>query len=507
VPGSVSNALAEPGKPMEPALRRDMEQSLGHDFSQVRVHADGMAGQSARDLNARAYTLGHDVVFGSSAFQPETREGRRLIAHELTHVVQQTGGTAGDGSGQANAIMRQPAGQPPAGEQKTAEDGVPAWVVSIMGDPHLGLTTKLKAMAMGVGLVDFEPKSEAELLKDKASEPAGEAEGGKHGLSSDEAGTELKEQFTRNRAVDMAKSKMGADWHAPKDSAALKTAKGLHGGDPQDVRSQALTAGMEWAYEHQEQLKKLKEEAMSRHKKSKSPGDLKTAEAAGDLLGSLGSSLGKPVGDLQVSLPNGSAAEAAWKALGSEKAKKSLEKVGFPLAWFTTCVTLINPVAEAAGVDTKKWSSLEMFDKRKKERFQEAQESKAWVPAESKVQPKPGDIIIFVTYQKGQKGAVEKSISKAFFQHVAVLIEPVTKNEDGTERWVTADGGKGSSHKGEDKTGTTERRYNPATQQFITGTQTNLQEAAEGGRYLLGFWNITRLPMRADTPAKTGATY
>ena len=78
---------------------------------------------------------------------------------------------------------------------------------------------------------------------------------------------------------------------------------------------------------------------------------------------------------------------------------------------------------------------------------------------------------------------------------------------------MTADGGKGSSHKGEDKTGTTERRYNPATQQFITGAQTNLQEAAEGGRYLLGFWNIVRLPQRPDAhakkgpTAKTGATY
>jgi hypothetical protein len=127
------------------------------------------------------------------------------------------------------------------------------------------------------------------------------------------------------------------------------------------------------------------------------------------------------------------------------------------------------------------------------------------VPAEKKVQPKPGDILIFVTYQKGPKGDIKKGIDKAFFQHVALLIEPVTQNSDGTERWVTADGGKGSSHKGEDKTGTTERRYNPSTLQFITGTQTNLQEAAEGGRYLLGFWSITRLPMRADPPAKKGA--
>jgi hypothetical protein len=53
--------------------------------------------------------------------------------------------------------------------------------------------------------------------------------------------------------------------------------------------------------------------------------------------------------------------------------------------------------------------------------------------------------------------------------------------------------------------GTTERRDNPLTEQFIPSNQTNLQEAAEGGRYLLGFWSMTRLPRRADTPAKKGA--
>jgi hypothetical protein len=513
-PGSVNRALAVPGSPIEAGLRRDMEQSLGHDFSRVRVHNDAMAVQSARDVNARAYTLGHDIVFGTSGFQPETHAGRRLIAHELAHVVQQTGGAAhGPAPGYANTIMRQAGGQTPPGEQQTAENGVPDWVRSIMGDPYLGLTTQLRAMAMGVGLIDFEPKTEDEFLKDQASKPADEPEAGEHGLSSDEAGKQLTEQFTRNRAVDLAKSKMGADWHAPVDSAAYKTARGLHGGDPAKVREQALTAGMEWAYEHKDQLQKVKDKALARNKKTKSPDALKTAEAADGLLKGLGGSLGKPIGDLQVSLPDESVGETAWKSLGSENAKKYLEKVGFPLGWFTTCVTLINPTAEAAGADTKKWGPLDMFDKRRKERFKEAQESKAWVPAENKVQPKPGDIIIFVSYQKGPKGVVEKDIGKASFQHVSILIEPVSKNPDGTERWVTADGGKGSSHKGEDKTGTTERRYNPATQQFITGAQTNLQEAAEGGRYLLGFWNIVRLPQRPDAhakkgpTAKTGATY
>lgn len=89
-PASVENVLAQPGIPMEPALRRDMEHRFGHDFSHVRVHSSLAAKQSAREVNAKAYTVGHDVVFGEGHYSPGTHEGRRLIAHELTHVVQQS---------------------------------------------------------------------------------------------------------------------------------------------------------------------------------------------------------------------------------------------------------------------------------------------------------------------------------------------------------------------------------------------------------------------------------
>ena len=89
-PASVDRVLASPGRPLEPALRQDMEQRFGHDFSRVRVHSDAAAEQSARDVNANAYTVGHNVVFGAGRFAPGTHEGRRLIAHELTHVVQQS---------------------------------------------------------------------------------------------------------------------------------------------------------------------------------------------------------------------------------------------------------------------------------------------------------------------------------------------------------------------------------------------------------------------------------
>ncbi|MDP2782637.1 DUF4157 domain-containing protein, partial [Devosia sp.] len=90
-PASVDQTLASPGRPLEPVLRQDMEQRFGHDFSRVRVHSGAAAEQSARDVNAHAYAVGHNIVFGAGLFAPGTHEGRRLIAHELTHVVQQTG--------------------------------------------------------------------------------------------------------------------------------------------------------------------------------------------------------------------------------------------------------------------------------------------------------------------------------------------------------------------------------------------------------------------------------
>jgi hypothetical protein len=90
-PASVEQALTSPGRPLESALRQDMEQRFGHDFSRVRVHSGAVAEQSARDVNAHAYTVGHDIVFGAGRFAPRMHDGRRLIAHELTHVVQQEG--------------------------------------------------------------------------------------------------------------------------------------------------------------------------------------------------------------------------------------------------------------------------------------------------------------------------------------------------------------------------------------------------------------------------------
>jgi hypothetical protein len=68
-----------------------MEQRFGHPLARVRVHADAAAAQSAQDVDARAYTVGDDIVFGARQYAPDTEHGRGLIAHEVTHVLQQSG--------------------------------------------------------------------------------------------------------------------------------------------------------------------------------------------------------------------------------------------------------------------------------------------------------------------------------------------------------------------------------------------------------------------------------
>lgn len=104
-PGSVYvyEVLRSPGQPLDTATRAYFEPRFGRDFSTVRIHADGRAAESARGINALAYTAGQHVVFGAGAYAPKTDVGRKLLAHELTHVVQQS--SPGDNSW--SVVMRQ----------------------------------------------------------------------------------------------------------------------------------------------------------------------------------------------------------------------------------------------------------------------------------------------------------------------------------------------------------------------------------------------------------------
>jgi hypothetical protein len=89
VPPIVHEVLRSPGRPLDPAVGAFMESRFGHDFSQVRVHTDARAAESARAVNALAYTVGTNVVFAAQQYSPREALGRQLLAHELAHVVQQ----------------------------------------------------------------------------------------------------------------------------------------------------------------------------------------------------------------------------------------------------------------------------------------------------------------------------------------------------------------------------------------------------------------------------------
>jgi hypothetical protein len=93
-PPIVHEALSSPGQQLDAETRSFMESRFHQDFSRVRVHTDETAAQSAGAVNASAYTVGRDVVFGAGQYSPHTSAGRRLLAHELTHVVQQHEGAA-----------------------------------------------------------------------------------------------------------------------------------------------------------------------------------------------------------------------------------------------------------------------------------------------------------------------------------------------------------------------------------------------------------------------------
>jgi hypothetical protein len=90
VSASVQDALRGPGAPLDRSTQGFMQSRLGYDFAHVRIHTHEQAAQSARDLNANAYTVGSHIVFGPGRYSPASSAGRRLLAHELTHVVQQS---------------------------------------------------------------------------------------------------------------------------------------------------------------------------------------------------------------------------------------------------------------------------------------------------------------------------------------------------------------------------------------------------------------------------------
>jgi hypothetical protein len=132
-------AVSGAGRPLEPSVRRDLEERLGHDLGRVRLHTDRAAGAVCDLLGAAAVTVGTDVFFGAGAFQPGTAEGQRLIAHELLHTIQRPHGPGALAAGRDHGAVSLAHGtvehEAEAAAGREAEPGAVAEVAPAAGAP------------------------------------------------------------------------------------------------------------------------------------------------------------------------------------------------------------------------------------------------------------------------------------------------------------------------------------------------------------------------------------
>ncbi|BAM90277.1 hypothetical protein S58_42920 [Bradyrhizobium oligotrophicum S58] len=146
-PPIVHDVLGSPGAPLDAATRAEMEPRFGHSFEAVRIHTDSRAAASARAVGAQAYTVGRNVVFGSGHYAPRSSSGRRLLAHELTHVTQQ--------SRQGPVLQRQP--DPPLEARlQVIEEGGPAAQARLDQILRTGGPVPTTTKVIGAAIIDVE---------------------------------------------------------------------------------------------------------------------------------------------------------------------------------------------------------------------------------------------------------------------------------------------------------------------------------------------------------------
>lgn len=146
IPPIVDEVLNSSAQPLDATTRAFMEPRFGHDFSQVRVHTDARAGESAEAVDAQAYTIGRDVVFAPGQYQPRTEAGNAVLAHELSHVVQQDGVSGSS----ANTISH------PSDSSEREADAVAGSVlrnepVAVKQSPSAAMQTLSTEEGLGIG--------------------------------------------------------------------------------------------------------------------------------------------------------------------------------------------------------------------------------------------------------------------------------------------------------------------------------------------------------------------
>ncbi len=233
------------GEPLAPVVRAPLEARFGHDFSTVRIHSDAEAGSAAAELRADAYTVGQDIVFGDGAFAPVTSEGERLLAHELTHVVQQS--SSPDLLGERQSINARESGARVSSRTDPAERAADAAADRVVaGEPVaadlLGASTD--SLSGGAAVVQRWPWDDDSSNSAPAPAPAPASDSG----SSSSGGGSIWDSVTSfaSTAVSDVKSAAGAvydNYEKSTDFASLNKELG-QGVDWVEKQSAAGTQAM-----------------------------------------------------------------------------------------------------------------------------------------------------------------------------------------------------------------------------------------------------------------------
>src|SRR5262249_29950259 len=198
-PSPVHAALRAPGQPLDPAARTVCAPRFGHDFSAVRIHADDASAEAVRSVGANAFTVGNDIVFGRHRYEPEGERGRRLLAHELAHVVQQGGSPScailrrdGPPDAPLKEAKKEDATEAVTGGLKTVADeaskseplknyglalakqyALPIWTRMGTGDKVAAVGTAAAMYGLGVGSLLSDPGGRAKLSGVNFAAPIG----------------------------------------------------------------------------------------------------------------------------------------------------------------------------------------------------------------------------------------------------------------------------------------------------------------------------------------------
>ena len=234
-PASVHDTMRSPGQPLDLESRAFFEPRFGNDFSQVRIHAGTRAAESACSVHARAYTVGQHVVFGRDQYAPRTANGRHLLAHELTHTLQQRTGVAGlqrapDPPGSpppaSSGLEPDPPGSPPPASSglearlKVIEETGPAAAARLEGIIRTGGPIPTTTKVIGAMIIDVEgyqgPK-EMRSINGADSDALGQGA---------RCSTRPSRTFARSR-----KPRVGKPW-VPEAAQAASQASAGHGVSP-----------------------------------------------------------------------------------------------------------------------------------------------------------------------------------------------------------------------------------------------------------------------------------